>query len=719
MKVIGLSLAVILAAGLGVEVAAQRSQRSYDAGQEVVPAYEGWERNRDGSFNLVFGTMNRNWKEELHIPVGPHNHIEPGGPDQGQPTYFLPRRNRFLFRVHVPADFGDKELVWTLTSPNGETKRAYGTLKPDYFIDNSVIIANNGAGIIGQLHKNVPPALTLQGAATRSATVGNPVTLTAVARDPDGLPNPKPRRRSPTGAGAPVAATGLRFSWFLYRGTGGVVFDPPQIKVWEDTREDSNSPWGPGWVTPEPPPDNTWIVRATFSAPGTYVLRAQAHDGGLSTTEDVTFVVTGASRAGPRIPAVTPVPTTVDSVPYGSDDADVASLGAFGYVQEEFFISGTVGGLPYATRILVRRPADPGRFSGIVLAESIRSTAHRSMWSIRDYLMRSGHAYVELGSNRQGILNLVKPSNPSRYAALAMPDVDPDARVFGHLQEIIAQGGMLLKSNLPAGPFAGFEVRRIILGGCSEQGVIVRVYMRDSHWQYRTAEGDPIYDGYFPACVADWPDAVRFDSGRIIENFASPAVDVPVVHLTGQQEVESWPESGRRYRRPDSDAPSDLYRLYEVAGMPHGFFRSMSGTACGDQQASDFPGNHVANNALDKLIAWVDQGVLPPRAERLATAGASGAIELDADGNAIGGVRTTYVDVPVATYHTCMLSGYKVPFSHERLAEVYGSPEEYVTRVDQRRDELTRDGWYLEEDAEEIRKEAAMVASEWSRDGAF
>ena len=156
--------------------------------------------------------------------------------------------------------------------------------------------------------------------------------------------------------------------------------------------------------------------------------------------------------ATPRIPAVTPVPTTADSVPYGSDDADVASLGAFGYVQEEFFISGTLDGLPYATRILVRRPADPGRFSGIVLAESIRSTAHRSMWSIRDYLMRSGHAYVELGSNRQGILNLVKPSNPSRYAALSMPDVDPDARVFGHVQEIIAQGGMLLKSNLPAGP---------------------------------------------------------------------------------------------------------------------------------------------------------------------------------------------------------------------------------------------------------------------------
>lgn len=92
---------------------------------------------------------------------------------------------------------------------------------------------------------------------------------------------------------------------------------------------------------------------------------------------------------------------------------------------------------------------------------------------------------------------------------------------------------------------------------------------------------------------------------------------------------------------------------------------------------------------------------------------------MGADGNAIGGVRTTHVDVPLATYHTCMLSGYKAPFSHERLAEAYDSPEEYVSLVDRRLDELTRDGWYLEEDAEEIREEAAAIASKWPRDGAF
>ena len=289
-------IAVVLALQDAAPLDAQGGalRRAHPTGQEVVPAYEGWEQNPDGSFNLVFGTMNRNWEEELHIPIGPDNNIEPGGPDQGQPTYFLPRRNRFLFRIRVPADFGDQELVWTLTSA-GQTKHAYGTLLPDYYMDNNVLMANNGAGISGELHANMAPVLTLEGAPTRSVEAGTPVVLKALARDEDGLPKPKPMRAidpaRPSNT-TPNAATGLRLSWFVYRGAGGVTFDPPQIKVWEDTRPNSNSPWGPGWTTPPVPPDNTWVVRATFSEPGTYVLRCQAHDGGLVTHEDVAFEVT-------------------------------------------------------------------------------------------------------------------------------------------------------------------------------------------------------------------------------------------------------------------------------------------------------------------------------------------------------------------------------------------------------------------------------------------
>ncbi len=89
----------------------------------------------------------------------------------------------------------------------------------------------------------------------------------------------------------PNSASGLRLSWFVYRGAAKVTFDPAQIKVWEDHRDGANSAWSAGWGPPPVPPDGKWVSRATFSDPGTYVLRCLAHDGGLMTHEDVTFVV--------------------------------------------------------------------------------------------------------------------------------------------------------------------------------------------------------------------------------------------------------------------------------------------------------------------------------------------------------------------------------------------------------------------------------------------
>ena len=290
----GRGCVLVLSVGvLVVGIAHGRAQQRFLSGQAVMPAYEGWERNADGSFNLVFGTMNRNWAEELDIPIGPSNTVEPDGPDQGQPTHFLPRRNRFLFRVRVPADFGDKEVVWTLTSPNGETKRAYATLHSDYFLDDLVLQRNNGAPADDELLVNKAPVLEVEGGTTRRAKTGRPLTLTARTSDdslltPAALPPTDPAR---PGRVTKNAARGLRLAWFVYRGAGQVTFEPEQFRAWEDTREGSDSPWAPGWTVPPLPPDGKWEVRATFSRPGTYVLRCLAHDGGLTTTEDVTVVV--------------------------------------------------------------------------------------------------------------------------------------------------------------------------------------------------------------------------------------------------------------------------------------------------------------------------------------------------------------------------------------------------------------------------------------------
>ena len=294
MKVCGV-LALGLAAVVVVAVPLARAQVASPRGQNIAPSYEGWEQNEDGSFNLMFGYFNRNWEERFDLPVGPDNSIEPGGPDQGQPTHFFPRRNRFVFKVRVPADFGDKELVWTLTS-NGKTERAYATLLVDYFVDDAVIMNNKGAGGGGggayNLEGNTPPELRVDGEKTRTVAVGEPVSLVAFASD-DGIPKRRALMNIPGGLRVtPDSASGLRLSWFVYRGAGSqVTFDPPQTSVWEDIRAGANSAWASGWEPPPVPPDGKWVVSARFNEPGTYVVRALADDGGLMAHEDVTVVV--------------------------------------------------------------------------------------------------------------------------------------------------------------------------------------------------------------------------------------------------------------------------------------------------------------------------------------------------------------------------------------------------------------------------------------------
>jgi hypothetical protein len=295
---------LVAAAVLLVPQQLARAQ-SYSSGQPVWPAFEGWEKNDDGSFNLVFGYMNDNWAEELNVPIGPENNIQPGGPDQGQPTHFLPRRNRFIFRVRVPKDFGDKEMVWTLAT-QGKAQKAYGTLRPDLQIENIDIMSETGALGAGssnpQIRADKPPLVKIEGGKTRAAKVGQPLSISTVVTD-DGVP----RARPPVPPGArggrnpalippyrPTVAKnlGLHLSWYVYRGGGNVTFEPAQIKTWEDTRSGANSPWAPYWTPPPFPEDGRQTVQVTFDEPGTYVLCARADDGALTGDEMVTVTVT-------------------------------------------------------------------------------------------------------------------------------------------------------------------------------------------------------------------------------------------------------------------------------------------------------------------------------------------------------------------------------------------------------------------------------------------
>ena len=313
-----------------LQSAGAQTRFTYSKGQSVSPAYEGWMPNEDGSFTLYFGYMNTNWLEEFDIPVGPDNNIEPGGPDQGQPTHFYPRRNPFLFTIRLPQDFGNKELIWTLTT-HGRTEKAYASLKSDYQIDKQVIsteVGGDGGSLRDELRYNIPPELVVEGEARRTVKAGEPVPLVALAGDPDNLPARRDGKLQPRHPGerpvqevekasapravpttaetnaanllyrppssiVPSSGPGLRLSWIVYRGKASAVrFSPEQMKTWTDTRAWANSPWSPPFTIPEPPPDGKWITEVRFQEPGIYTLRAVASDGSLFTYKNVTVTVT-------------------------------------------------------------------------------------------------------------------------------------------------------------------------------------------------------------------------------------------------------------------------------------------------------------------------------------------------------------------------------------------------------------------------------------------
>jgi hypothetical protein len=292
---------ILLAAGIAVLLVGVTApaQTHYATGQDVVPVFDGWEHNPDGSFNLVFGYMNRNYEEQVDIPVGPDNKIEPGPVDQGQPAHFYRRRQQFVFKINVPKDFGKKEVVWTLTHA-GKTEKAYGTLLQTSEIGTLVYQENRGGP--GEMtypeEPDAPPTIEMVGSAARTAKVNEPITLSVAVTD-DGHPKPRVRktpapevRRDSDGAiisNAPSRdampqrenpltqmvvkldpGVTLGVTWILYRGGPvGVTLDPMHVKV----------------------VDGKATTKVTFDKAGTYRLRAYADDGILLTPLDVTINV--------------------------------------------------------------------------------------------------------------------------------------------------------------------------------------------------------------------------------------------------------------------------------------------------------------------------------------------------------------------------------------------------------------------------------------------
>jgi hypothetical protein len=286
------------------------AQTTYTSAQNVQPVFEGWERNPDGTFNMVFGYMNRNYVEELEVPVGADNAFAPGPVDRGQPTHFYPRRQSFVFKVQVPADWGEKtDLVWTVTH-NGRTSKAIGRLWPVWELDEFVWLANRTGDIHARpvgttVGARRPPSIRVVGDDNAKVTLPESIVLTVSASgagEPARRPQPVASQTSPEPQrslhpapgtlsvnGVPwtdsrvgavtqdmvrwrvAQETGLAVSWLHYRGPGKITFEPQAVPI--------------------KPDDGQARTTVRFSEPGTYVVRAVADNRMYTAPVDVTVVV--------------------------------------------------------------------------------------------------------------------------------------------------------------------------------------------------------------------------------------------------------------------------------------------------------------------------------------------------------------------------------------------------------------------------------------------
>jgi len=269
-------------------------QHKYDTGQTIQPIFQGWSRNEDGTIDMHFGYLNRNYSAELHIPVGANNVIDMAGLDniQNQPTYFQTRNNRDIFRVTVPADFGNREIVWQLTT-EGQTLEAIGWLQSEWEIDEF-----GGYEPDPKVLANQPPELSVVSAT--SVRLPGKLTLTPSVTD-DGLPEPEPEReRVPNEwnttpllsrpEGALPIPTNVPHLQTNVRGTK-VRPRAPQDKLTV-----SYMVWrGPANISTEPMfaevANGSATTEITFTEPGEYQLQVRAFDGGKSTYEFVTVNV--------------------------------------------------------------------------------------------------------------------------------------------------------------------------------------------------------------------------------------------------------------------------------------------------------------------------------------------------------------------------------------------------------------------------------------------
>lgn len=432
-------------------------------------------------------------------------------------------------------------------------------------------------------------------------------------------------------------------------------------------------------------------------------------------------------------------------------EAETPRLQDLGYLQVEYLAAGTAasytapmplsadgrwsftedGSAPYRTRVLVRRPADPADFSGTVVVEWLNVSggvdANPDYTSLAEELTRQGHVWVGVSAQLIGIEGgpvLVaapgaeglagkglKAIDPARYGSLAHPGDGFSFDIFTQVARTLRRGGAVLGGATP---------QRVLAAGESQSALALTTYYNGV--QPLTGA----FDGFFVhsrAAVA-LPLVGPGRYADLVASFATTPctfrtdLDVPVLDLQAESDVVGVLNSAS-VRQPDSDT----LRLWEVAGTAHADAHLLgplaSAVDCG-APINAGPLHLVAKAALRDLDDWVRTGTPPPVGARLElTATTPAQVARDADGIALGGIRTPPVDVPVEVLSgvpgpnpalLCILLGSTTPLAPERLGALYTSVGDYTRRYHAAADAAIAAGFVLADDRDALLAFAAPPA---------
>ena len=439
-----------------------------------------------------------------------------------------------------------------------------------------------------------------------------------------------------------------------------------------------------------------------------------------------------------ELPAGTPQTSAAVATPDAEGGGQGRAL-ASDYVEKEFLVKGEastyegkLGGpvevtqtnVPYATRVLVRYPKNAKKFSGRVVIEPFNtSNAGKDadvVWSmLAPMLQQRGDAWVGV-TERTSAGQALKDADPTRYADVNVQSNDVAWDVLGQVGAAVRKGGA-------QSPLPGLDPKHLYMAGYSQSGVDTAGFAIGLAKHYGTPTHKPVFDGYFPAAQA--ASATPLKAGTSVlpkfEYPVWPAVGVPVVNLEDESGILGFTAelpadiqatlgqkdyvnvSSATTRRADSDKKGDQYRLYEVAGMPH----APGGNGGCAGPASTFPISSVARGAFSLLNRWVETGQKPPRAPRvkLDELAKNSKVSVDANGNALGGVRSPYLDDALVRYDaqapgpiTCGLAGHEAPLDAAALAKKYPSVNAYMKQFTKGLDAMIKTGYIIPADRSQL-----------------